>query len=80
MPGYNACIVFTHFSAGYGQKICVIGSSGSGKGTLLKAIAGIADIQGGSLLINHMCVEKNRGLTHRNLLFLAQSTILGNYG
>ena len=23
-----------------------------------------------------MCVEKNRGLTHRNLLFLAQSTIL----
>ncbi len=72
----NFILSNVHFSAGYGQKICVIGSSGSGKSTLLKAIAGIADIQGGSLLINHMCVEKNRGLTHRNLLFLAQSTIL----
>lgn len=65
-----------HFSADHGQKICVIGSSGSGKSTLLKALAGIADIQEGSLRINHVSVEKNRGLTHRNLLFLAQSTIL----
>lgn len=65
-----------HFSADCGQKICVIGSSGSGKSTLLKAIAGIADIQNGRLLVNHMPVEKNGGLTHRNMLFLAQNTIL----
>lgn len=59
-----------------GQKIAVIGSSGSGKTTLLKVIAGIYRPDEGYLLINDRNMENNDFLSHRAILYIAQTTVV----
>lgn len=59
-----------------GKKVCIIGASGSGKSTLLRTMAGILKMQGGSLCVNETAVENRPGLTHRELLYLPQNTVL----
>lgn len=57
-----------------GQKVGIIGSSGSGKSTLLKVVAGILQAQTGNILLNGTMLPNHDGLTHRDLLYLAQDT------
>ena len=59
-----------------GQKIAVIGSSGSGKTTLLKVIAGILHTDEGHLSINDRNLENNNHLSHRDILYVAQNTVV----
>ncbi len=59
-----------------GKRVCVVGSSGSGKSTLLRTMAGILEMQGGSLSVNGQDVKHAPGLTHRELLYLTQDTTL----
>ena len=64
------------FRAQSGQKICVIGKSGSGKSSLLKVIAGIMEIQGGGLWLNDSLLVDKHSLTHQDLLLLPQNSVL----
>ncbi|MCM1539331.1 MAG: ABC transporter ATP-binding protein/permease [bacterium] len=64
------------FSAKAGQKICLIGSSGSGKTSLLKAIAGIVEVSEGHVCLNESDRKGKRGLLHPDVLFLPQNTVL----
>ncbi len=57
-----------------GKRIGIIGNSGSGKSTLLKVVAGIIQAQAGSVLLNGAELPKNDGITHRDLLYIAQNT------
>lgn len=59
-----------------GKKICVVGASGSGKSTLLRTMAGILEMQGGTLSVNGENVAGKLGLTHQELLYLAQDTTI----
>ena len=59
-----------------GQKIAVIGSSGSGKTTLLKVIAGILHADEGRLSINDRELNNNDNLSHRDILYIAQNTVV----
>ncbi|MBR3293912.1 MAG: ABC transporter ATP-binding protein [Oscillospiraceae bacterium] len=59
-----------------GQKIAVIGSSGSGKTTLLKVIAGILHADEGRLSINDRNLDNNDNLSHRDILYIAQNTVV----
>ena len=59
-----------------GKKICLVGSSGSGKSTLLRTMAGILEMQSGSLAVNGEDVTGKPGLTHKDLLYLTQETTI----
>ena len=59
-----------------GKKICLVGSSGSGKSTLLRTMAGVLNMQGGSLAVNGEDVTDRPGLTHKELLYLTQETTI----
>lgn len=59
-----------------GKKICVVGASGSGKSTLLRTMAGILEMQGGTLSVNGENVAGKPGLTHQALLYLTQDTTI----
>lgn len=59
-----------------GKKICVVGASGSGKSTLLRTMAGILEMQGGTLSVNGEIVAGKPGLTHHELLYLTQDTTI----
>lgn len=59
-----------------GKKVCVLGASGSGKSTLLRTMAGILEMQGGTLSVNGKSVAGKSGLTHQELLYLTQDTTI----
>ena len=59
-----------------GQKIAIVGSSGSGKTTLLKVIAGILHADEGHLSINDRYLENSDRLSHRDILYIAQNTVV----
>ncbi len=47
----------TSFSTAPGEILCLLGSSGSGKSTILRATAGLQDIDAGSIKINNKIVS-----------------------
>lgn len=59
-----------------GQKFAIIGSSGSGKKTLLKVIAGIQHADEGLISINGQCLANNACLSHKDILNIAQNTVI----
>ena len=59
-----------------GEKICLLGHSGSGKTSLLKSIMGITKIKNGHILLNGVCVEEKEGLIHPTFRFVSQNTTL----
>ncbi|WP_029040144.1 ABC transporter ATP-binding protein [Cucumibacter marinus] len=48
------------FTLSPGEIVCLLGESGSGKSTILRAAAGIQPITGGRVLINRKCVSDAR--------------------
>lgn len=71
----NSCILADiQLALHCGEKVGIIGSSGSGKSSLLKVIAGIMEIQDGEIFLNDTLLDKKAGITHQDLLYLAQKT------
>lgn len=65
-----------NFAVKNNMKIAVIGRSGSGKTTALKTIAGIVNINNGSICINDHKVNNKGGLTHKDIIYLPQHTVI----
>lgn len=65
-----------NFAVKNNMKIAVIGRSGSGKTTALKAIAGIVNINSGNICINDYEVNNKGGLTHKDIIYLPQHTVV----
>lgn len=65
-----------NFTMHAGEKVCLVGSSGSGKTTILKAIAGIYSVQKGSVQINSTKYDCPDSLTHPKILYLPQETVV----
>lgn len=76
VKGGRAILEDVSFQANRGEKICLIGPSGSGKSTLLRTIAGIVSIDEGQLLVDGQDLSQRPGLTHRELRYLSQDTVL----
>jgi phosphonate transport system ATP-binding protein len=56
-----------NLEVGAGETIALVGPSGSGKTTLLRAINGLVPIDGGSVLVDDVAVERARGAALRRL-------------
>lgn len=67
-----------------GTLCCLLGPSGSGKTTLLKVLAGQADSQGGTVLLDHRDItfaeaaDRGFGFVHQNYALFPHLTVLEN--
>ncbi|ATF08573.1 ABC transporter ATP-binding protein [Candidatus Enterovibrio altilux] len=87
---YNGQAVLSHlsFNVGKGEIICLLGSSGCGKTTLLKAIAGLLPLDDGTMAINdriivnmHLNVppeQRNVGMIFQDYALFPHLTVGGN--
>lgn len=57
--GYSATPILSGFSmqASYGEVVRIRGANGTGKTTLLRAIAGMVELRSGQILINGCCLQ-----------------------
>ena len=79
--GSTQALADVSFSVAEGEFCCVVGPSGCGKTTLLRAIAGLDDLDGGSILVDGEPVTNpglDRGMVFQEYALFPWRTVRGN--
>ena len=71
--GYRGRTVVDHINAVFSNRVLLLGPNGAGKTTLFRAIAGIADIYSGTILIDGINVNKASAMTRLLALNLPEA-------
>ncbi|WP_330633195.1 ABC transporter ATP-binding protein [Halocatena halophila] len=79
--GSTRALADVSFSVADGEFFCVVGPSGCGKTTLLRAIAGLEDVDSGSVVVDGVSVtnpDLNRGMVFQEYALFPWRTVRGN--